>query len=99
MAGNDGKASGSSGANQGPTTTSTFKAPTEGLEHINFNFTGPSKSVKGRETGKFQDKVDRLAEYLALKLGKNGGADAAQAVRTGTARHSLIQETSLGMMD
>ena len=84
MAGNDGKASGSSGSNQRPTTTTTFKAPTEGLEHIHFDYTGSTTSTKGRETGKFQEKCDSLGEYLALKLGLKGGADTSAAVKTGT---------------
>ena len=61
-------------------SSSQFKGPTHGYEDVTFDVSNSKKSHSAAST--HDEKVDRLAGYIAINNSKYDGATAAHAVRT-----------------
>ena len=59
---------------RGPKASTAYKAPTEGLSHVVFEY------GEGMKPGSFKTMMESMAEHMAATL-KHGGPEASKAIK------------------
>ena len=70
---------------RGPKPSTAYKAPTEGLSHVVFEY------GEGMKPGSFKTMMESMAEHMAAML-KHGGPEASRAIKKAQAPSYIDSE-------